>query len=221
MLKHLYLNPLRMIFGATLFLSLAACSSASVVSSRDITPTTAAVRPVVYVADFELDADAIKSRPHLLHLPRLLRNRAPQAEQVKAQMTTSIIAELAKQGIDAYRLAPEMPRPQGGWLVRGVFLQVDEGDRLRRAVIGFGSGQVNIEVAAALDRLSSDTIPAPIYDVRTDARSGRLPGAVVTLNPYVAAFKFIIAGHDVDRETAKTAVLIADRVAQRLKAAVH
>ena len=211
----------RWMVGAALCLTLAACSSAKVVSSQDIAPITATPHQVVYVADFELNPEDIKSRRRLLHLPRLLSNDQSQAEQAVTVMNSSIITDLAKQGIEAYRLVPGTPMPRTGWLVRGAFLELDEGDRLRRAIIGFGAGQVNIEVAAAIDNLSAGHGPTPIYDLQTDATSGKFPGAVVTLNPYVAAFKFVLAGHDIDRETEKTAAQIADRVAARMKPTPH
>ena len=209
------------VVGATLCLSLVACSTAKVVSSQDIAPAISTPHQAIYVADFELHASDIKTRQHLLHLPRLLSRNESQPEHTVTLMSNSIIADLAKQGIEAYRLPPGTPMPGSGWLVHGAFLELDEGDRLRRAVIGFGAGQVNIEVAAAIDNLSAQNAPAPIYELQTDATSGKFPGAVVTLNPYVAAFKFVLAGHDVDHETEKTAAQIADRVAAHLKATTH
>jgi hypothetical protein len=51
--------------------------------------------------------------------------------------------------------------------------------------------------------------------VQTDAKSNKLPGAVITLNPYVATGEFILAGHDLDRSTRATAEKIADEIATR------
>jgi hypothetical protein len=136
-------------------------------------------------------------------------------------MSESIVKDLGKKGITAARLPANSPFPQQGWLVRGVFLKIDEGNRVRRAVIGFGSGQTDLEVATSTDALSAKTAPAPLYREQTNATSNKLPGAVVTLNPYVAAAKFVLAGHDLDHSTQVTAQKIADEIAARVMGAAQ
>ena len=49
------------------------------------------------------------------------------------------------------------------------------------------------------------------------ADSGNSPGAASTLNPYVAAARFVLSGSDLDRNVKQTAVQIAERVIQRLR----
>jgi hypothetical protein len=97
-----------------------------------------------------------------------------------------------------------------------VFLQVDQGNRLRRAVVGFGEGRTEMEVAAAADDLANGQ-PAPLYDVDASAHSGNMPGAVVTLNPIVAGIRFAMAGHDLDRNVGECATKIASEVEMRVK----
>jgi hypothetical protein len=62
------------------------------------------------------------------------------------------------------------------------------------------------------------TVSAPLYRAQFDATSNKLPGAVITLNPYVAAAKFVLAGHDLDRSTHATAEKIAELIAARVQA---
>ena len=183
--------------------------------------------PTVYVADFELDAANVKSEtllPHLLPRPRLLpegplgARHDPQAEarHLVDLMARSLVDDLAKAGFAAVRLPPGAPVPATGWLVRGVFLQVDEGNRLRRAVIGFGAGHTDLQVAAMTDDLSKGVLP-PLYDADAEARSGHLPGAAVTLNPIVAGVRFALAGNDLDRNARECAAKIAQAVAARVR----
>ena len=61
--------------------------------------------------------------------------------------------------------------------------------------------------------------PKPMYEAETRADSGKLPGAAITLNPYVAAARFVLAGGDLDRNVKQTAAQIAEQTARRLKAA--
>ncbi|MFD2232351.1 DUF4410 domain-containing protein [Phaeospirillum tilakii] len=210
-------------------LALTACAQAQVTARHEEANAAATAPPVVYVADFDLQAGEIQSDSPLAGLPRpgllgngplgLLKSRESQARSLVDLMASTIVADLAKAGIPARRWNDGTPVPTSGWMVRGAFLTVDEGNRLRRAVIGFGSGQTDLQVATSIDQLSAEAAPAPLYQVDTAADSGRMPGAIVTLNPYAAAARFVLSGHDLDRGTKATAGKIAEEVAQRLRAA--
>jgi hypothetical protein len=131
-------------------------------------------------------------------------------------MATSLANNLADKGVAVRRLKKSEQLPVNGWLVRGVFTEVQEGNQFRRAVIGFGAGQTALQVLVALDDLGQGT-PKPMYELNTQADSGTLQGAVITLNPYVAAARFALSGSDLDRNIKQTAVQIAEQVARRLK----
>jgi hypothetical protein len=187
--------------------------------------------PVVYVADFDLDAAAIKpdeSPPkrarHLIGnlLPRgpLVPEEDPQvhAQKIVSSMADRITSDLKKAGVDARRLPPGAAPPDRGWLVRGVFLSVDEGNRVRRAVVGFGAGQGSLQVAVAVNDLATQG-PQPLYEDVDSGSGGHMPGAIVKLNPYVALAKFVLAGHDEASTIKHTAQDIADTVVQRVHGA--
>ncbi len=207
---------------------LAACGGAKVTATRAIAapndpPAT------IYVADFELDAADLHQsgigsrlnglRPGIIGSGPLGIARTPQqqARDLVDLMSKSIVDDLRKDGVAAERLPPGTPLPGAGWLVRGVFLQVDAGNRLRRAVVGFGAGATDLQVVSSIDQLGG-AAPQPLYTVDATAHSGKLPGAAVTLNPYVAAARFVLAGHDLDRNVKDTAVKIAEQVKARLAA---
>lgn len=186
--------------------------------------------PVVYLTPFELDAAdlTLNSGPRS-RVGNLLGNLLPssplrpksdpatRSAQIVALMTQTLQADLQKNGIDARILPPGSAWPTSGWLVRGVFLSADEGNRLRRAVIGLNSGQAQLQVAAALDALSETGAPAPLYSLTEQQASTPIPGAIVTLNPYVAATKFALDAHDLDAETKRVAQKIADQVAAKVR----
>jgi hypothetical protein len=106
------------------------------------------------------------------------------------------------------------------WLLRGVFTEVDEGNRLRRAMIGLGEGQTDVQVVATVHDLSQGP-PEPLYELATDTGSGSKPGAAPTLvlGPYGAAARFVMAGHDLERNVKQTAAEIAGRLAGRVQPA--
>lgn len=107
------------------------------------------------------------------------------------------------------------PLSENGWLVRRVFVEADEGNRLRRAVAGFGSGQADFRAVVSLSDLSRGT-PGPFYEMNTGGESRRLPGAMITLNPFAAAARFVLAGRDLDRSVERTASNIASSVARNI-----
>ncbi len=193
------------------------------------TTATAVTRPadwpasrpsIVYVADFELGAAPLEpEQQHRMRdgrLGRRLRGESEDPAATEAQLVetlvTGIVDHLAKAGVTAQRLDPTGPRPRAGWLVRGVFVEADEGNRLRRAALGFGSGKTELQLIIAVSDLAAGA-DAPIYTFGTAAESGRRPGAVLTLNPYVAGAKFLLNRNSLQKDAKATAAQIAGRIA--------
>jgi len=177
-------------------------------------PTEAARR--VFVADFGLDVDATEPRHGLLGRPRLLQeltgdDPATHARKVVEEMATSLVKDLDAAGIPAQRLPPGAPLPADGWLIRGVFTEIDTGLAPRRAVIGFGSGKTDMEVQVGVSDLAANPHESFIvFGTVTDP--SRLPGGVVTRNPYVVAAKFVLEKGAPQRDVQHTAKAIADEL---------
>jgi Domain of unknown function (DUF4410) len=216
----------------TLGLCLASCASARIVSSAT-SPLAVENRPpaVVYVSDFALQAEDVKSeggvlsgRDHrtllgsaLPYSPLMLSaSKADKAKHLATLMSRSVASDLKERGFDVRSLAPGSERPPSGWLIEGQFLDVDEGDRAKRALIGFGSGHTNLEVKVEVIDLAAGAASPPILDVTTEARSGKTPGAVVGLNPYAAAGGLVLGGLDSDTDVKNSASKISDEIVRRL-----
>jgi hypothetical protein len=209
--------------------TLAGCLGASTLSAAADSAPFAAPAPIVYVSDFDLDVANVTpdSGPgqrarHLRGLlpsgPGLLGHDAnPQdhAKDIVNQMAEALTADLQKGGVDARRSVSGQPLPAKGWQVRGVFLSVDDGNRLRRAMVGFGAGQNDIQVAVSCDSLGAADLP-PLYQAVEEADSKGKPGAAIKLNPYVIAAKFVMASGDEKKTIKKTAQEIADSVIAKL-----
>jgi len=217
---------------AMLCLALLGCGKATVSSRQELGHLPIGKPAVVYVADFELDAANIESQPGLLPRPRLLgsgplggllqlRPGAPEDPARRASdlielMASSLVKDLAKTGVTASRWRAGTPTPSSGWLVRGLFTQVDEGNRLRRAVIGFGERETQLQLSLAVDDLAQGQ-PQPFYQLATDASSGDMPGAAVTLNPIAMGARFVMSRKDLERNVTETAEKIAADLAARAK----
>ena len=208
------------------------CKTAKVTAEHELAPPVATKPTAVYVTDFELWAEEIQHQEGILsgrigpvgrladRLYGTSSDPAARARQLVDLMANSLVKELTKAGFNSVRLQPGAPVPTKGWLLQGVFTEVQEGNRLRRAMIGFGQGQTDIQVVANVQDLSQG--PAkPLYEVTTDAASGDKPGAAPTLvlSPYGAAARFVLAGRDLDTNVKQTAAQIAARMAKHVQKA--
>jgi Domain of unknown function (DUF4410) len=180
----------------------------------------------VYVSDFELDAENIQVdkgsaisqvRPGILERPSKKEQRDPEAQARKLvdTMSTSIVSDLQKAGYKAQRLAAGDPKPATGAWVHGVFTQVDEGSRMHRAIIGFGSGKATMELVVTLSNLASPQ--KPLYEAAENGASKSKPGAAITLNPYVAAAKFVMEKNAPEKTVRSTAAAISKEVILHLQ----
>jgi hypothetical protein len=226
---------------AALAALLAACSAGqakremmggATVSQTQVLNTDASPPRVIYVADFSVEPGTIEQaqglvseataamseRPHLLGggglLGRRMTSDTPTADTVVNTLASSIASGLSQQnlGYPVERLAPGMAPPGDGWVVNGQFLKVDPGNRAERAVIGFGAGAAVTEVAVEVDRVNSGAL-TPILRFGTNADSGKMPGAAVTMNPYAAAAKFVLGKNATGRDVQSMGQEIAKQIA--------
>ena len=185
----------------------------------------------ILVADFEIDSADIKSNEGILGgdrplRPGLLRGQggllhrrddpADKARTLVDLLSDTLVQKLADKGLPARRLAPGESAPAGGWLVQGQFYEVDEGNRLRRAVIGFGAGETDMQLGVSVTDCAVNP-PETFMTLGTQAGSGKMPGAIVTMNPYVAAAKFVMAKNASEKDVKHTAGKIADEIVNYMK----
>jgi hypothetical protein len=180
----------------------------------------------VYVSDFALDTATIKvdsggagseARLRIIESPRKREERDPQAQakNLVDLMSKSIVDDLLKAGYNPQRLATGESRPATGVWVHGIFTEVDEGNRRQRAVLGFGAGQSTMDLYVTLTDLSQPE--KPLYTAGQHDDSGKKVGAVVTMNPYVAAAKFVMEKNAPEKMVKKTASEISAEVIKYLK----
>ncbi len=175
-----------------------------------------------YVQDFQLEVEHVQSdtgiRGRIGVLQRLPHPQGGSDPAEKAQMFVTtmsecLVHEVAAAGTPSERLMPGAPVPREGWLIRGVFTEVGEGNRLQRAVIGFGAGATTMEVLVTLSDLARDPDhPFAIFGTVKDP--SMLPGGIVFLNPYVMAAKFVLGKNASERDVKKTCQEIVDELAK-------
>ena len=183
-------------------------------------------RGVLFVSDFELDVQDV-TREGVLggqksgQRPRPLQRRkqsdpATQAHQIIDSLATNLVTDLNQAGVKAQRLPPNAPLPAEGLVVRGVFTQVDEGNRIRRAAIGFGSGAVKMDLYVTVSDLAHPT--ESLYSFTDKGTSGKMPGAVITMNPVVAAAKFTLDANSSAKALKNVSAQITTQILKRIAA---
>jgi hypothetical protein len=190
----------------------------------------------IYVSDFALESERVAADQGVLGvlpgrrleklgqlLPHTMAHPNPEerARVIIDTMSRSLIESFKYRNFVAQRLpSSQSVLPREGWLLQGVFTEVDEGNRIKRATIGFGRGATRMEAQVAVSNLASENPKAPFIVFGTVKSPKKMPGAVVTLNPYVAAAKFMIEKNAPEKDIQKTAEQIADEIlkhAQKFK----
>jgi hypothetical protein len=178
----------------------------------------------IYVADFALDVDDLAAEEGVRGaLPGRLGQRLPhlfakgnpseRVRQIVESMAESLVQGLRAKDVTAQRLRNIAGNlPPEGWLVQGHFTEVDEGNRLKRAGIGFGKGATSMDVQVGISDLTSPDPRAAFAFFGTVKDPSRIPGAVVAMNPYVAAAKFVLQKNATERDIKRTADQIAEQI---------
>jgi hypothetical protein len=179
---------------------------------------------IIYVSDFALDTEDLHgdqgvrgilpglirgSGPHIgQNIPRPLGEGDPaaKAREIVVEMTDGLVKSLKDKGMAAQRIDMDTHSlPREGWLISGMFTEVDEGNRIKRAVIGFGRGASQMDVQVAVSDLAGRVPRSPFVFFGTVTDPSKLPGAIVAMNPYMAAAKFVLGKNATKKDIRKTA----------------
>jgi Domain of unknown function (DUF4410) len=224
-LQHRFIRPARTLFAACLFAFCLTCHAQTGGSSN--TSTFVFTKDMtVYVSDFELQAQNVQVdqgsaasgvRPGILQRPSKREQQDPeaQAKMLVNTMSTSLVSDLQKAGYKAQRLAAGDPKPAKGVWVHGIFTEADEGNRMHRAVIGFGSGQAKMQLYVTMSDLANPE--KPLYESSVDGASKDKVGAAISMNPYVAAAKFVMEKNAPEKTVKSTASDISKQIVVHLK----
>ncbi|HEV8711977.1 MAG TPA: DUF4410 domain-containing protein [Candidatus Binatia bacterium] len=154
----------------------------------------------VFVYDFAVTAAEVsENRGPLVSLVNALGDKTENerelaiAQEVQNRMAEDLVAGIQELGLPAQRAPRGTPLPPDGLAVAGVFLNVDEGNRLRRAVVGFGAGQSQVSTQVQVYAPSTSGL-VTLLEFSTSADSGSAPGALVLGGAGAAAQGGMTAG---------------------------
>lgn len=111
------------------------------------------------------------------------------ADEVRQVAAEELVKGIQNLGLPAERVAADTPLPSGAVAITGQFLDVDEGNKAVRLVVGFGKGQSKVDIRVQL--YGSGAVygsgsqgqyapPAKLSEFETHADSGSMPGVAVT-----------------------------------------
>ena len=149
-----------------------------------------------------------------------------QARQVAASLSTQLVSKLLARGINAARATRARVAPVNAMVLKGEFISIDKGSRVKRMVIGFGAGSSELRVRAHVYQ-------ATPYGLRRIARAeakatgSKTPGMAVPVGAGAAAGRaassaVVSGGMNVAREVRggmdADAGRLADEIADRAEA---
>lgn len=218
--------------------ALAGCNHA-VVTTQSLYEGAALPRPdVVYIRDFVVTpGDVALDSGRLARLRRAMRgDNDSQQQQAAAQavvdaLSNTLVEDIAKMGLTTRRISADTVVPAGdnAVLVDGNIVSINEGDRAKRVVIGFGAGASTVDARVALTYLAAAQAGQRLADFRASGSSGAAPGMLATAGAgaaigaaSTAATVAVSGGTQTIRETQSTTVShdadnIGDKIAAALK----
>jgi hypothetical protein len=164
---------------------LSACSSTSVHPQRE-TGVVGLQRPQqILVYDFatsDADVSANSSSTSAARAKAegksMARREAEVARDAVNALSDDLVADLVKLGFHASRAKRGTVARDGDLVVDGQFIDIDEGNRLKRIVIGFGAGGSKVNTNVQVYQGGTHN---KLLAFSTHADSGEMPGAAVTM----------------------------------------
>jgi Domain of unknown function (DUF4410) len=175
---------LRAVLGAAILLSLSwsGLELRGVNARSTAAQTSTEAKPFVYVSDFEIDVLPANS----VNKPE--EDPHKQATRLVELMSTWIVASLQKAGYGATRMQRGDSRPDSGVGIRGLFAEVDDENRWRRAIIRTAADSGKMQALVAVANLAKPE--QALYEIAPLPGNEDKPGAVITLSPYVPLTKY-------------------------------
>ena len=161
--------------------SVSGCGRTSV--DRVDVKATGLPRPqLVVVHDFAVSASAVALDTAIgarvmeaLKGNEEIQDHVKAGQEVARVLTENLVKEIGKLGIPAVAAANATPVAGPSLQIEGQFVTVDEGNRLRRAVIGFGAGASEVRTMVQVFETTNEGRRL-VEDFYTTAKSSRKPG---------------------------------------------
>lgn len=186
---------------------------------------------IIYVSDFYIDPTDLEQQTVLpqngvanrvLSRVRGTSDPVAKAQELVELLSENIVKTLNQGGVKAERLPdrntartvflpPDADLPDQGWIVGGWFTRADEGNAGVRAAVGFGAGAEHVEVQVIVSDLARK-VDEPFLFIGAENQVNRMPGGLVTKNPYAIAAKMILSRGATERDVAAQGAAIGKKL---------
>jgi len=178
----LYLRTFMLVIIATGFM--VSCASTNVTERRDFSGDGTLQRPSrVIVYHFAATPDEIESGAAISGYYK--KRGTPQtAKQIKLGrelgdiIAQEMVREILKMGMPAEHASSGSAPGIGDLLIKGEFVSIDEGDRLKRMLIGFGAGAGELRTHVESYQISAEG-HVLLGTKQIKAKGGKMPGIFV------------------------------------------
>lgn len=92
-----------------------------------------------------------------------------------AEIAGELVKEILNLGMPAERSSTGLTPGIGDLLIKGVFVSIGEGSRLKRILIGFGSGAGDLKTLVEIYQITAEG-PRPLVSEEIKATGGKMPG---------------------------------------------
>jgi hypothetical protein len=180
-----------------------------VAEARQSADLSEAKKVPIAVSDFELASGGVaRGNPRTTASPSQRKSGEPvyadtdpapvQARRIIDSFANTLVDLLQKDGYNAKRISGT---PSGGMLLRGVFAEADEKNRIRRAILGAGSPNAKFILYVGVFNLAHQD--QPLYQPAVEQSPDPHYGPVITMNAYVPMVKFEVDKQPVEEDVEK------------------
>ncbi len=106
--------------------------------------------------------------------------------QLGARVADKLVPMILDMGMPAERAGSGPPPQPGDVVIKGQFVSIDEGSRIKRMLIGFGAGAAELQTFVEGYQATVDGL-RPLGSVEVEAGGGKMPGMLVPIGVGAAA----------------------------------
>jgi hypothetical protein len=188
-------NTIRVFVGGLLLCIVAACGQTGIRRAA-LVPETNLPRPErILLHDFAVSEQEIKEYQGIMRQQPSIKDASERerllAKEVKDAFGEEVVDGLRSLGFIVERVDRGAKASGQDLLIDGQFLTVDEGNPLRRLVVGFGTGASMVQTQV---QVYQGQEARKLMEFTTQADSGKMPGAAPSLGAGAAAQGGVTAG---------------------------
>jgi hypothetical protein len=160
------------------------CAGAKVSTGRRAVPDAEIARPsTIVVHDFAVSSSEVVADtfgPEFTSGPGDTSERAILGQNTANALAEKLVAELRDRGIRAERASSNSAPPVSALVIKGQFVTVDEGDRMKRMTIGLGAGTSHLIARVQVYQMTERGLRR-IVQAEAKAHGSKMPGMAVPM----------------------------------------